>query len=70
MSSYNYLSYSYVLLILYDCCQSSDHDVHNCNYHDYVDATCASLRKTTNELADKMIETMKKRIVEYSYFLI
>jgi len=31
-----------------------------------MDATCASLRKTINELRYKMIETMKEIIVEYS----
>ena len=43
-------------------CASSNHDVHNCPYHDYVDATCASLGKKINEFTDKMEETMKERI--------
>ena len=46
IDSYDRLSYSYVPPILFDYCGSSDHDVYNCPYHDYVDATCASLTKT------------------------
>jgi len=49
--------------------ESFDHDVHSCPYRDYADAICASLRKTIHGLIDKMIETMKERIDEYSpYF--
>ena len=31
-----------------------------------IDAICASFEKKINELTDQMIETMKKRIAEYS----
>jgi len=33
----------------------------------YVDATCASVEKTINDMIDKMIENMKKRIAKYSH---
>ena len=47
--------------------ESSDYDVHNCIFRDYVDATCASLGKTTHELTNKMVETVKERIAKYSH---
>ena len=53
--------------ILCDYCESSDHNVHNCPFHDYVDARCVSLEKTINKLRDKMIKVMKEKIVEYSH---
>ena len=43
--SYNHLSYSIVSPILCDYCESSNHNVHNCPYHDYVDATYVTLEK-------------------------
>jgi len=55
-----------VPLVLCDYCESSDHDVHACPYHAYVDATCASVEKKINELTGKMIEIMEERILEYS----
>jgi len=33
-----------------------------------VDATCASIERKINELTDKMVETMKKRIAKYSQY--
>ena len=65
MNSYG-PSYSCVLLVLYDYCESSDHDAHTCPYRAYVDATCASFEKKINQLTDQMIKTMKKSIAEYS----
>jgi len=53
--------------ILCDYCQSFDHNAHDCPYHDYVDATCVSLEKTINKLIDKIMETMKEKIVEFSH---
>ena len=53
--------------ILCDYCNSSDHNVHNCRYHDYVNATCMSLGKTIDKLTDEIIETMKEKIIEYSH---
>jgi len=67
--SYNHLSYSIVPPILCDYCKSSYHNVHDCPYHDYVDATCVSLGKIINKLTDKMIETMKEKIVEKKFSL-
>ena len=58
IDSYDHLSYSFVPPVLCDYCESFEHDVHDCPYTDYVDATSASLRKTINELTNKMIETM------------
>jgi len=46
-------------------CKSSDHDVYNFPYRDYIDATCTSLGKTINELINKMVGTMRERIIEY-----
>ena len=46
--------------------ESSDHDVHTCLYRDYVDAIYARVKKAINDMTDKMIENMKKRIAEYS----
>ena len=63
----NHLSYFTVSSILCDYCKSSDHNVHNCPYYDYVDARCVSLEKTINKLTDTMIEAMKEKIVEYSH---
>ena len=51
--------------ILCDYCESSNHTICNYPYRDYVDAACVNIEKTLNELTDKMIETMKERIVEY-----
>jgi len=52
--------------ILCEYCESSDHDVHNFAYRD-VDATCVRVEESINEMPDKMIETMKERIVEFSH---
>jgi len=65
--SYNHSAYSTMFPILCDYCESSDHNVHNCPFHDYVDARCVSLEKTINKLRDKMIKVMKEKIVEYSH---
>ena len=43
--------------------ESPDQDVRNSPYFDYVDATCANLRKTIHELKDDMRETIKEKIV-------
>jgi len=51
--------------VLCDYCGSSYHDACNCRYHDYVDATCASVEKKINEITNQMVETMKQRIAEY-----
>jgi len=61
-------SHSYFPLVLCDYCESSDHDVHTCPYRAYVDATSASAKKMINELTDKMVETVKEKIAEYSYY--
>ena len=53
-------------LVLSEYCDSSNHDTCNCPHHGCIDATCASIEKTINELIDKMIENMKVRIAEYS----
>jgi len=55
--------------IFCDYCESSDHDVHTCPYRAYVDATCAIVENKLYELTDKMVETTKIRIVEYSQCL-
>jgi len=47
--------------------ESSNRDACNCPYHNYVDATCASVEKRINDMTDKMIENMKKRIGKYSH---
>ena len=52
--------------VLCDYCESPDHDAHTCPHRTYVDARCASFEKKINELTDQMVETMKKRIIEYS----
>ena len=49
-----------------DYCESPNHNAHPCPYRAYVDAKCASFEKKINELTDQMVETMKKRIAEYS----
>jgi len=54
------------LLFFSNYYESSDHDVHTCPYHDYIDATCASVEKKITELTDKMVAIMKVRIAEYS----
>jgi len=41
-------SYFYESPGLYDYCKSSNHDIHNCPYRDYINAICASLGKRTN----------------------
>jgi len=64
--AYSY-NYSIVSPILCDYYESSDHNVHNCPFRDYVDATCVRLEKTINKLTDKMIKTMKEKIVDYSH---
>ena len=46
--------YYYTPPVLCDYCES------------YVDATCASFEKKTNEMTDQMIETMKARIAACS----
>ena len=53
-------SYSYALSVLCDYYESFDHDVYIRPYRDFIDATCASLGKTINEMIDKMVETMKE----------
>jgi len=67
IDSYDHLSYSYVFPILCDYCEPSNHDVHNCSYTNYVNATSASLEELINELTYKMIDSMKERIGEYSH---
>ena len=52
--------------VLCDYCESLTHDACNCPYRGYIDATCASFEKKFNELIDKMVETTKERIAEYS----
>jgi len=59
-------SYSFVPPVLCDYYVSSDLDACTYPYCDYVDATCANIEKKINELADKMVEIMKEKIVEYS----
>jgi len=52
--------------MLGDYCESSNPDACNCSYHVYVDAKCASVEKTINELTERMVETIKERIAKYS----
>jgi len=52
--------------VLCDYCESSSHDVHTCPFRAHVATKCASVEKTINEMTDKMLETMKLRIVKYS----
>ena len=52
-------SFSFAPHILCDYVESSDHDVHNCPYHDYVDAICANVEKKLTEMTNKIVETMK-----------
>jgi len=59
-------SSSFVPPFLCNYYESSDHDVHTCLYRDYVDAIYARVKKAINDMTDKMIENMKKRIAEYS----
>jgi len=65
MNSYDPFQ-SYVPPVLCDYCESSNHDACNSPYHAYVDAKCASIGKTINELTEGMLETMKERIAGYS----
>lgn len=65
MNSYD-PSFSFVAPVLCDYCESSDHDVHNCPYRDYIDASCASVEKKINDMTDKLVETTGVRIAEYS----
>ena len=53
---------SYVSPILCEYCESSYYDACNFSYHNYVDATYASVEKKINELTDKTVEKMKERI--------
>jgi len=57
---------SYVSLAFCDYCEFSYHDAYTCPYRDYIDATNASVEKTINEMTDKILETIKQRITEYS----
>jgi len=52
--------------VLCDYCKSSNHDACNYPYRAYVDAKCASVEKTIKDMTDKMVETTKERIAEYS----
>jgi len=54
--------------VLCNYCESSYHDSCKCPYRAYVDATCASVEKKINELTDKMVENITKRIAEYSHY--
>jgi len=56
-----------VLPVLCAYCESSCHDAYSCPYCNYVDATCASVEQRINALTNKVLETMKKRIPEYSH---
>ena len=59
-------SHSYVPPMLCDYSESSDYDVHTYPYRAHVVATYASVEKKINEFTNKMVETMKERIVKYS----
>ena len=59
-------SHSYLPCVLCNYCESSDHAAFHCPCRAYVDATCASVERKINELADQMVQTMKKRIAKYS----
>ena len=63
-------SHSYLPSVLCNYCESSDHAACHCPYRAYVDATCASVKRKINELADQMVATMKKRIAEYSSLIL
>ena len=54
-------------LVLCGHCWSSNHDACNCPYRDYVDASCARVEKMINDMTDKIIENLKKRIAKYSH---
>jgi len=54
MDSYDHQYYSCMSPVLCDYCESFNHNTYNYPYHDYRDATCVSLEKTTNEMTDKM----------------
>lgn len=58
--------HSYMPPVLCDYCEFPDHDAYTCPYRDYIDVTCASFEKKINEMTEKMVETMKLRIAEYS----
>ena len=58
--------HSYMLPVLCDYCESSNHDARTCPFRDYAHATCASFEKKINEMTDQMIETMKARITTCS----
>jgi len=53
--------------VLYAYCECSTHDACTCPCNDYVDATCANLEMRMNEWTEKVVETMKVRITEYSH---
>jgi len=57
-----------VTLILCNYCESSNCDVYNCPYLDYVDATSTKLEGTIKAMTDKIVEIMKERIAEYSHY--
>ena len=59
--------YYYMPPVLRDYCESSDHATRNCPYCAYVDATCACIENTVNDMTDRIIETMKERITKYSH---
>ena len=65
MNSYD-LFQSSVPPVLCDYCESSNHNACNYPYRAYIDAKCASVKKTINALTNRMLETMKVRIAKYS----
>ena len=65
MSSYD-PCHSYVPHVLCDYCESSDQDSCNCPYRAYVDIECVSVEKMIKNMTDRMVETMKERVAEYS----
>jgi len=65
MNSYD--SYDpYMPPVLYDYCESPDHNAYACPYHEYIDVTCASFEKKIKDMTEQMMETMKVRIAKYS----
>ena len=50
--------------VLCDYYESFGHDGYNCPHCDHTDATYASVKKTINELTDKMVDTTKEQIAE------
>ena len=53
--------------MLCDYCESSNYDVDTCPFRAYIDANCVSIENKINDMTNRLVETMKKRIAKYSH---